>query len=437
VIPRYSLPEISALFTDEARFGAWLEVEVLAVEAWARLGVVPADDARAVRERAGFDVAKIHEREKVTDHDVAAFVDVVQERVGPPAGTWVHYGLTSSDVVDTALALQMTRAVDLLAGAAAQLENAIAKRAREFRDTPMVGRTHGIHAEPTTFGAKLALWAMQVRRDRERLARARATIAVGKLSGAVGTYSNVDPAVERYVCEQLGLRPVPATQVLPRDRHAEVMYTCASIGATVESFALEVRHLQRTEVREAEEPFREGEQKGSSAMPHKRNPIKSEQMCGLARVLRSNLQAALEDVALWHERDISHSSVERIIVPDSLMLAYYVLVKFRQVVEGLRVYPERMMRNLESSFGLVFSQPVLLALVEAGRTRDEAYRMVQRNAMRAWQEERSFRELLAADPEVTATLDAARLDACFDLKRALANINRVFDALDDLGELPA
>jgi adenylosuccinate lyase len=435
VIPRYSLPEIAALFTDDARFGAWLEVEILAVEAWARLGVVPNADARAVRERAGFDVAAINERERITDHDVAAFVDVVQETVGPPAGAWVHYGLTSSDVVDTALALQMTRAVDLLAGAAEQLENAIAKRAREFRDTPMVGRTHGIHAEPTTFGVKLALWAMQVRRDRERLSRARATIAVGKLSGAVGTYSNVDPAVERYVCEQLGLQPVPATQVLPRDRHAEVMYTCASIGASVETFALEIRHLQRTEVREAEEGFREGEQKGSSAMPHKRNPIKSEQMCGLARVLRGNLQAALEDVALWHERDISHSSVERIIVPDSMMLTYYMLVKFRQVVENLRVHPERMLRNLDASFGLVFSQPVLLALIEAGRTRDEAYRMVQRNAMRAWQEERSFRELLAADAEVTATLDAARLDACFDLKRSLANVNRVFDALDNMGEL--
>ena len=436
MIPRYSLPEISALFTDEARFGAWLEVEVLAVEAWARLGVIPQGDARAVRERASFDVAEIHEREKITDHDVAAFVDVVQERVGPPAGAWVHYGLTSSDVVDTALALQMTRAVDLLARAAAQLEDAIAKRAHEFRDTPMVGRTHGIHAEPTTFGAKLALWAMQVRRDRERLVRAQATIAVGKLSGAVGTYSNVDPAVERYVCEQLGLQPVPATQVLPRDRHAEVMYTCASIGATVESFALEIRHLQRTEVREAEEPFRKG-QKGSSAMPHKRNPVKSEQLTGLARVLRANVQAALEDVALWHERDISHSSVERIIVPDSLVLAYYVLVTFRRVIEGLRVYPERMLRNLEASFGLVFSQPVLLALIESGRTRDDAYRMVQRNAMRAWQEERSFRDLLAADPEVSATLDAPRLDACFDLKRSLANINRVFDALDDMGELRA
>jgi adenylosuccinate lyase len=435
MIPRYSLPEIADLFTDDARFGAWLEVEVLAVEGWAELGVIPSADARAVRDRAGFDVAAIHEREKVTDHDVAAFVDIVQARVGMPAGAWVHYGLTSSDVVDTALALQMTRAVDQILRAAATLEATIAKRAREFRDTPMVGRTHGIHAEPTTFGAKLALWAMQVRRDRERLTRARSAIAVGKLSGAVGTYSNVDPRVEHYVCEHLGLTPVPATQVLPRDRHAEVMYACASLGATIEAFALEIRHLQRTEVREAEEPFREGEQKGSSAMPHKRNPVKSEQLTGLARVLRGNLQAALEDVALWHERDISHSSVERIIVPDSLMLAYYMTIKFTQLVDGLRVYPERMLRNLDASFGLVFSQPVLLALVEAGASRDDAYRMVQRNAMRAWQEERPFRELLAEDADVGARLDEARLDACFDLKRALANAGRVFDALDAMGDL--
>ena len=435
MIPRYSLPEIADLFTDDARFGAWLEVEVLAVEAWAELGVIPAEEARTVRERAGFDVAAIHEREKITDHDVAAFVDIVQARVGMPAGAWVHYGLTSSDVVDTALALQMTRALDQISRVAATLEAAIAKRAREVRDTPMVGRTHGIHAEPTTFGAKLALWAMQVRRDRERLARARAVIAVGKLSGAVGTYSNVDPRVEQYVCEHLGLTAVPATQVLPRDRHAEVMYACASLGATIEAFALEIRHLQRTEVREAEEPFREGEQKGSSAMPHKRNPVKSEQLTGLARVLRGNLQAAVEDVALWHERDISHSSVERIIVPDSLMLAFYMTVKFTQLVDGLRVYPERMLRNLDASFGLVFSQPVLLALVEAGASRDDAYRMVQRNAMRAWQEERPFRELLGADPDVTARLEPARLDACFDLKRALANAGRVFDALDAMGDL--
>ena len=429
MIPRYSLPEIAELFTDEARFGAWLEVEVLAVDAWAKLGVVPAADARAVRERAGFDVAAVHEREKVTDHDVAAFVDVVQERVGPPAGAWVHYGLTSSDVVDTALALQTTRALDQIIAAHAGLERAIVARAREHRDTPMVGRTHGIHAEPTTFGAKLALWALEVRRDRERLHHARRSIAVGKLSGAVGTYSNVDPAVEEYVCEQLGLTPVPATQVLPRDRHAEVMYACAAVAASIESFALEVRHLQRTEVREAEEPFREGEQKGSSAMPHKRNPVKSEQLCGLARVVRSNLQAALENVALWHERDISHSSVERIILPDSLMLAYYMTVQFTKIVSGLRVYPERMLRNLDASFGLVFSQPVLLALVEAGKTRDEAYRIVQRNAMRAWQEEKPFLDLLRADADVTAALDDARLSACFDLTRALEHAGEVVDSL--------
>jgi adenylosuccinate lyase len=432
VIPRYSLPEIAALFTDEARFGAWLEIEVLAVEAWAQLGVIPLEDARAVRERAGFDVEAVNARERITDHDVAAFVDVVQARVGPPAGAWVHYGLTSSDVVDTALALQMTRALDHILEAVATLEGAIAARAREYRDTPMVGRTHGIHAEPTTFGVKLALWAMEVRRERVRLERARETIAVGKLSGAVGTYSNVDPFVEQYVCEQVGLQAVPATQVLPRDRHAEVMYACASLGATIESFALEIRHLQRTEVREIEEPFREGEQKGSSAMPHKRNPVKSEQLCGLARVLRGNVQAALEDVALWHERDISHSSVERVIVPDSLMLAYYMARRFTTIVQGLRVHPERMLRNIDASFGLVFSQPVLLALVEVGRTRDEAYRIVQRDAMRAWQEERPFRDILAEDRDVTSVLDPARLDACFDLKRALANTGRIFDALDTL-----
>jgi adenylosuccinate lyase len=430
VIPRYSPPEIAELFTDEARFGAWLEVEVLACEAQADLGVIPADDARAIRERAAFDVAAVHEREKVTDHDVAAFVDVVQAAIGPPAGKWVHYGLTSMDVVDTGLALQMTRALDLILNAAATLENTIARRAHEFRDTPMVGRTHGIHAEPTTFGNKLALWALQVRRDRERLARARAVIAVGRLSGAVGTYSNIDPAVEAYVCARLGLVPAPSTQVLARDRHAEVLYACASVAASVESFALEIRHLQRTEVREAEEPFREGEQKGSSAMPHKRNPVKCEQLCGLARVVRGNLQAGLEDIALWHERDISHSSVERVVIPDSLILAYYMLTRFTQIADGMRVYPDRMLRNLDASFGLVFSQPVLLALVEAGRTRDEAYRIVQRNAMKAWQEERPFRELLGEDPDVSAVLDDARLDACFDLKRALANVNHTFDALD-------
>jgi len=430
VIPRYTLPEMGALFTDEARFGAWLEVEVLAVEAWAGLGVVPAEAARLVRERAGFDVAAIEERERVTEHDVAAFVDVVQARVGQPEGAWVHYGLTSSDVVDTALALQLTRALDLLLAAAARLEEVITARAHEFRATPTVGRTHGIHAEPTTFGAKLALWALQVRRDRRRLQRARDVIAVGKLSGAVGTYSNVDPRVEEHVCGALGLRPVPSTQVLARDRHAEVLYACAAVGATVESCAVEIRHLQRTEVREVEEGFRAGRQKGSSAMPHKRNPVKSEQLSGLARVLRANLQAGLEDVALWHERDISHSSVERVILPDSCILAHYVVVKLASIVEGLRVDAERMRENLDASYGLVFSQPVLLALVEAGLSRDDAYRVVQRDAVATWESRRPFRDVLGDDPEVTKVLDAATLDACFGLERALQGTSRVFEALD-------
>jgi len=430
VIPRYTLPEVGELFTDEARFASWLEVEILAVEAWAELGVVPAAAAVAVRERAGFDVEAILERERVTEHDVAAFVDVVQERVGMPAGAWVHYGLTSSDVVDTALALQLTRATDLLLAAAEELGDALAARAHEFRHTPMVGRTHGIHAEPTTFGVKLALWALQVRRDVERLRRARSGIAVGKLSGAVGTYSNVDPFVEEHVCEHLGLRPVPATQVLARDRHAELLYACASAGAAVEVVALEVRHLQRTEVGEVSEPFRVGKQKGSSAMPHKRNPVKAEQLCGLARVLRANLQAGLEDVALWHERDISHSSVERIVLPDSLILTHYVLVQCRRIVEGLQVDSTRMRENLDASYGLVFSQPVLLALVEAGLSRDAAYRLVQQNAMQAWEERRSFRDLLAGDPEVVAVLAPERLDACFDLHAALARTDRTFAVLD-------
>jgi adenylosuccinate lyase len=433
MIPRYSLPEMAALFTDEARYGAWLEVEVLAVEAWAELGVVPQDAAAAVRARAGFDVAAIEARELVTEHDVAAFVDVVQEHVGQPEGAWVHYGLTSSDVVDTALSLQLTRAADLLVDAALELDAAITRQALEYRDTPMVGRTHGIHAEPTTFGVKLALWALQVRRDVERLRRARAAVAVGKLSGAVGTYSNVDPFVEQHVCARLGLTPVPATQVIARDRHAELLYACAGVGASVEAFALEIRHLQRTEVGEVEEPFRAGKQKGSSAMPHKRNPVKSEQLTGLARVLRGNLGAGLENVALWHERDISHSSVERIILPDSCLLAYYLLVKFRGIVDGMVVHPERMLENLDASYGLVFSQPVLLALVESGLSRDDAYRIVQRNATRTWEERRPFLDVLREDPDITRALGDEQLAACFDLKRAIGNTGRIFAALEDSG----
>ena len=433
MIPRYTLPEMGALFSDEARFAAWLEVEVLAVEAWAALGVLPAEHATAVRQgvpavNPDF-VARVAAREQVTDHDVAAFVDVVQEAIGPPAGHWVHYGLTSSDVVDTALCLTLTRAADLLLEASAALVQVLKRRALEFRDTAMVGRTHGIHAEPTSFGTKLALWCLQAERDRQRLLSARHAIAVGKLSGAVGTYSNVDPAVEAQVCAALGLQPVPATLVIARDRHAEYLYACASVGATVELLATEVRHLQRTEVGEVNERFATG-QKGSSAMPHKRNPVKSEQLSGLARVLRGYLGAGLENVALWHERDISHSSVERIVLPDASNLAYYVLVRAASLVEGLEVHADRMLENLDASHGLVFSQPVLLALVASGMTRDDAYRIVQRNAMAAWDQRKPFRLLLEADPAVT--LDAAALDEAFSLARSLRHTDRIFDALEDI-----
>jgi adenylosuccinate lyase len=433
MIKRYSLPPMADLFTDEARFAAWIEVEVLAVEAWAGLGVIPADDAKAVRERAPESttelVEAVAERERTTDHDVAAFVDVVQERIGPPAGKWVHYGLTSTDVVDTALCLTLSRAADVLLEASDRLVAVLKQRALEFRSTPMVGRTHGVHAEPTTFGAKLALWCLQADRDRERLRRAKEAIAVAKLSGAVGTYSNIDPAVEAHVAGALGLRPVPATQVVARDRHAEYLFACASVGATVELIATEIRHLQRTEVREAEEPFRAG-QKGSSAMPHKRNPVKAEQLSGLARLLRGYLGAGLENVALWHERDISHSSVERVALPDASILAHYVLTKAADVVEGMRVHADRMLENLDRSYGLVFSQPVLLALVASGLTRDEAYRIVQRHAMAAWEEGKPFRTLLESDPEVTMSADA--LDDAFSLERSLVHTHRIFDALEEV-----
>lgn len=431
MIPRYSMPEMAALFTDEARFARWLEVEILASEAWALAGVVPKEDAKAIRDRApkvdAHFVEQVDERERITDHDVAAFVDVVQEAVGAPAGKWVHYGLTSSDVVDTALSMGLAAAADLLIEACTVLVDVLKARALEFRSTPMVGRTHGIHAEPTTFGAKLALWCLQVDRDRERLRRARGAIAVGKLSGAVGTYSNIDPAIEDHVCRTLNLIPVPATQVIARDRHGEYLYACASVGATMELIATEIRHLQRTEVGEAEEGFKPG-QKGSSAMPHKRNPIKSEQLSGLSRVLRANLNAGLENVALWHERDISHSSVERIILPDSSLLAHYVLVRARELIERLVVKPDRMIENFERSYGLVFSQPVLLTLVAGGLTRDEAYRIVQEDAMLAWSQQQPFREILDADDRVTVSAD--QLDKAFDLDRSLRHVGRVFDALD-------
>jgi adenylosuccinate lyase len=430
MIPRYSTAEMSAIFADVPRLSRWLEIELLATDAQADIGVVPGDHASACRRRAPHVddafVERVMERERITDHDVAAFVDVTQEAIGAPEGAWIHYGLTSSDVVDTALAWSMRDACDVLLQASDEFVATLKRLALEHRDTVMVGRTHGIHAEPTTFGAKVALWCLQADRDRERLRRAREAVAVCKLSGAVGTYSNIDPAVERSVGAALGLAPVPASQVLARDRHAEFLWACAAVGATVETVAVELRHLQRTEVREVQEGFKPG-QKGSSAMPHKRNPISAETLSGLARVLRSNLLAGLQDVALWHERDISHSSVERVVIPDSAHLAHYVMRRCTRLLAGLQVFPDRMIENLWASHGLVFSQPVLLGLIDAGMSRDAAYRVVQENALRAWDEGRSLRELLEGDGRVTVA--ASVLDDAFDLTRSLRHIGATFDAL--------
>ncbi|RIK10353.1 MAG: adenylosuccinate lyase [Acidobacteria bacterium] len=428
MIERYTLPEIAEIWSDQSRFEAWLEVETLAVEGWAELGVIPEQSARAIRERATVSAKRVNEIEKVTDHDVAAFVQAAAESVGEE-GRWIHYGLTSSDVVDTALATLMVRAMRLIEEEADALFLATRDLAFEYRDTPCVGRTHGVHAEPTTFGAKIAGWAFEIDRGRRRLARARETVSVGKLSGAVGTYNAVRPEVEQFVCENLGLVPEGAsTQVVARDRHAEYMWAIAAMGASLERFAQEIRHLQRTEVREAEEAFGRG-QKGSSAMPHKKNPITCERICGLARILRANLGAALEDVALWHERDISHSSVERVILPDSTALIHYMLVRFRRIVENMRIYPDRMLENLNANGGLVFSQRVLLALVESGLSRDDAYASVQRNALRCWEEGGDFRSLLEADSEVTEHLSEERLDQCFDIGASLMGITPIFERL--------
>ncbi len=430
MIPRYSLPEMSGLFSDVSRMALWLEIELLAVEGWALAGVIPSEAAKACRERAPVIdeafVSAVIEREQVTDHDVAAFVDVVQNAIGPPEGTWIHFGLTSSDVVDTALSATLTRAADLLIEAQDGLVVSLKRRAIAEAEVPTMGRTHGMHAEPTTFGAKLALWCLQADRDRARLRAAREGIAVGKLSGAVGTYSNIDPAVEDYVCSSLNLRPVPSTQVIARDRHAEYLWSLASVGASIECFTTEIRHLQRSEVAEVSEPFGAG-QKGSSAMPHKRNPVVSERLSGLARLLRGYAGAGLENVALWHERDISHSSVERIALPDASLLAYYCIRRMTGLVDGMVVHADRMRSNLDASAGLAFSQPVLLALVRSGLERDAAYRIVQRDARRAMDEDRSLRQVLDEDPEVE--LPAGELDEAFSLSHALRNAHRTIDAL--------
>jgi adenylosuccinate lyase len=431
VIARYAPKDVADLFSDERRFDTMLEVELLAAEALAELEVIPLIDAKALRDRrpvvdADF-VAAVNEREEVTNHDTAAFVDVVQERIGMPEGAWIHYGLTSSDVVDTALCYSLTQAMDIVIEDVTNLRDALTRRALETIDTPVVGRTHGMHAEPTTYGQKFALFALQVDRDLARAHNARQAIAVGKLSGAVGTFSNIDPAVETYVCSRLGLEAVPATQVIARDRHAEVLYACAAIGTSIEQFALEVRHLARTEVGELTEPFAPG-QKGSSAMPHKRNPVIAERLVGLARVLRGYLQAGLEDVALWHERDISHSSVERIVMPDALQLTVYMLRRATWLADGAVVHAERALANLtESSLGLVFSQSVLLALIESGLNRDEAYRIVQKASRDAIEQRRNFREVIESDDEVTLSEEA--IARAFDLDRLLTHRRRIVESL--------
>ncbi len=394
--------------------------------AWAELGVVPHEAVAAVRERAVIDVPRILEIERRTHHDVLAFTESVAERVGPEA-RWFHYGLTSSDVVDTALALQLRDAGDLLAEELERAERAVLVRAEEHRHTPMIGRTHGVHAEPTTFGLKLLGWAVELRRQRERLGAAFDGVRHGKLSGAVGTYANAEPQVEASTLAALGLeREDVATQVIPRDRHAALLSAIAGVGSSLDRFATELRHLQRTEVREVEEPFGKG-QKGSSAMPHKKNPIVAERISGLARVLRANSLVGLENVALWHERDISHSSAERVVLPDSTIALDYMLDRFTWLAEGMVVHPERMLRNLEASHGLVFSGRALLALVDGGLGRERAYEVVQRNALRAWEQELPFRDLLERDAEAAAVLDPAALDRVFDLQDYLRHVDEVFD----------
>ena len=435
MIDRYSTPEMSGLFTEQAKMQRWLDIELAVTDALAAQGIVPSADAHACRAGAPQIttefVAEVEARERTTDHDVAAFVDVVQSHIGAPHGAWIHYGLTSSDVVDTGWCWALRDAADLIIGAQKELRAILVALAQQHRNTAMIGRTHGIHAEPTTFGAKVALWALQVDRDHQRMCAARVAIAVCKLSGAVGTYSNIDPSVETAVAATLGLQPVPATQVIARDRHAEYLWACASIGTTLEAIAVELRHLQRTEVSEVREGFKVG-QKGSSAMPHKRNPISAETITGLSRVLRANLQVGLQDVALWHERDISHSSAERVVLPDSSALTFYVLKRMIRLISTLEVDAQRMTTNLDMLKGLVYSQSVLLALVQGGMQRDDAYRVVQEASSITLTTGQHFRDVLAADSRVV--LSAAQLDSVFDLSRVLRHASAGIDSLNDLAK---
>jgi adenylosuccinate lyase len=426
MIQRYTHPDMGRIWSDQRKYETWLQVEIAAVEAMATAGIAPADAARDIRGRGAFTVARIEEIEAVTQHDVIAFTTAVAEHVGPSA-RWLHFGMTSSDVIDTAQALQMREACDLVLKNLDTLMAAVRQRADEHRRTPMIGRTHGVHAEPMTFGVKLALWYAELGRDRARIERARTVIAVGKLSGAVGTFAHLPPSIERDVCAALGLEPAPvASQVIQRDRHAELLSAIAITGSTLEKAALEIRGLQKTEIGEVEEPFAKG-QKGSSAMPHKRNPIGCEQIVGLARLLRANAVAAFENNALWHERDISHSSVERVILPDSFIALDHMLRRFTRIVAGMVVYPERMRENLERSRGVVFSGTVLLELARRGISREQAYEWVQRNAMRSFHEARDFKTLLLADADVTRVLTPADIETAFDLNEQLRHVDDIFE----------
>ncbi len=425
MIARYTHPDMGRIWSEQRKYQTWLQVEVAAAEAMADAGLVPAEAARELKEKGAFDIKRIEDIEKVTQHDVIAFTTSVAEKVGASA-RWLHFGLTSSDVVDTAQALQLREACDLIISNLLAAREVVKDRAFEHRKTPMIGRTHGVHAEPMTLGLKLALWYAELTRDLERVRRARETVRVGKISGAVGTFAHLDPAIEAVVCEQLGLEAAPiSSQVIQRDRHAELLSALAITAASLEKFALEVRGLQKTEIGEVEEPFAKG-QKGSSAMPHKRNPIGCEQIVGLARLIRANSMAALENVALWHERDISHSSVERVILPDSFIALDHMLRRFTRIVKGLVVYPDRMRQNLERSRGVIFSGQILLELARRGISREQAYEWVQRNAMRSFDEQADFKGLLLADRDVAKVLTAAEIEKAFDLDQQLRNVDAIF-----------
>lgn len=425
MIERYTKEEMGKIWTEFNEWDTMKQVEILASEAQSELGLVPKDAVRDIREKAKFSVDRIHEIEAETHHDIAAFVSTLSENVGE-SGKYIHLGLTSTDVKDTALGYMLKQASDILIKDLEAFRNVLRRRAVEFKHTPMIGRTHGIHAEATTFGLKLVVWLAETERNIERMKRAKEAIAVGKISGAVGTYADIDPFVEQYVCEKLGIAPAPiSTQTLQRDRHAEFVSTLAVIASSIDKFATEIRHLQRTEVREAEEYF-SPKQKGSSIMPHKRNPITCERMCGLARVIRGNAQAALEDVALWHERDISHSSVERVILPDSTIALDYMLQTFTRVIDRLFVYPEKMMKDLNLTGGLIYSPILLNTLVEKGAVREQAYRWVQRNAMKRWLEGEDFLENLKKDEDIAKYMTNADIESCFDVNKMLRHVDTIF-----------